>query len=126
MTTPTVTAPAVAPTAPRVLKTPDLTAAQLVAAAGGAVALAVALGVPLSTAKQHEIVLFATVFAPVLIAVDAWIRHSRAKYLHTAMLTAVGAINVAQPLTVAQGNGDQPVAIVATPQPEMQLPPYIK
>jgi hypothetical protein len=42
------------------------------------------------------------------------------------MLTAVGAINVAQPLTVAQGNGDQPVAIVATPQPEMQLPPYIK
>jgi len=125
MTTPTVTTPAVAPVVPRVLKTPDLTAAQLIASVGGAVALAVALGVPLSTAKQHEIVLFATVFGPVLIAVDAFIRHGRAKYLHTAMLTAVGALNVAQPLTVAQGNGDQPVGVAATPQ-ETQLPPYIK
>jgi hypothetical protein len=127
MTTPTVTAPATAPVVPRALKTPDFTPAQIVASAGGIVALAVALGVPLSTDKQHEIILFAVVFAPVLIAVDAWIRHSRAKYLHTALLTAMGAINLAQPLAAGQGNGDQPIPI-ATPQgnANTQLPPYIK
>jgi hypothetical protein len=125
MTTPTVTAPATAPVVPRALKTPDFTPAQIVASAGGIVALAVALGVPLSTDKQHEIILFAVVFAPILIAVDAWIRHSRAKYLHTALLTAMGAINLAQPLAAAQGNGDQPIPI-ATPQGNTQLPPYIK
>jgi hypothetical protein len=126
MTTPTVTAPATAPVVPRALKTPDFTPAQIVASVGGIVALAVALGVPLSTDKQHEIILFAVVFAPVLIAVDAWIRHSRAKYLHTALLTAMGVINVAQPLAAtAQGNGDQPVPL-ATPQGNTQLPPYIK
>ena len=127
MTTPTITAPAVAPAVPRALKTPDFTPAQIVASVGGVVALAVALGVPLSADKQHEIVLFAVVFAPILIGVDAFIRHSRAKYLHTALLTAMGAINVAQPLaaTAQQGNGDQPVPMAA-PQGNTQLPPYIK
>ena len=126
MTTPTITAPAVAPVAPRALKTPDFTPAQIVASAGGVVALAVALGVPLSTDKQHEIILFAVVFAPILLAVDAWIRHSRAKYLHTALLTAMGAINIAQPLAATgQGNGDQPTPMIA-PQGNTQLPPYIK
>lgn len=122
MTTPAAPT-AAAPAAPRALKTPDVTPAQIVATVGGAVALAVALGVPLSVDKQHEIVVFAVVFAPVLVAVDAWVRHSRAKYLHTALLTAMGAITVAQPL--AQGNGDQPAAVVAAPA-EPHLPPYIK
>jgi hypothetical protein len=37
----------------------------------------------------------------------------------------MGAINLAQPLAAAQGNGDQPIPI-ATPQGNTQLPPYIK
>lgn len=125
MSTPAAPA-APAPAAPRALKTPDLTPAQIVAVVGGIVALAVSLGVPLSGEKQHQIVLFAVVFAPVLVAVDASIRHSRAKYLHTALLQTMGVLTAVQPpATAAQGNGDQPAAAVPVPG-ETQLPPYIK
>jgi hypothetical protein len=116
-----------APAAPRAMKTPDLTPAQLVAAVGGAVALAVALGAPLSVAKQHEIVLFAVVFAPILITADAFIRHSRAKYLHTALLTAMGAVNSAEALVVPAAGDGHPIAVAAAATGAgTPLPPYIK
>ena len=106
-------------------KTPDITPAQIAAAATGAIGLAIALGVPLSHDKQLAIEAFVITFAPILIVVDAAIRHSRAKYLHTALLDAVGAIAAAQPLAAAlvpQGNGEQPAAAAGA----TQLPPYIK
>ena len=114
----------VAPAKP-LMKTPDITPAQIVAAAAGVIGLAIALGVPLAHDKQLAIEAFVTTFAPILIIVDASIRHSRAKYLHTALVSAIGAIAAAQPLAAAlvpQGNAGQPVAAPG----ETPLPPYIK
>jgi len=124
MSVPVVSAPVAAPLP--LLKTPDITTAQIAAAAIGAIGLAVALGVPLSHDQQLAIEAFVTTFAPILIAVDALIRHSRAKYVHTALLNAVNVMAAAQPLAVAltaQGNGgaEQPAA-----GGEPHLPPYIK
>ena len=103
------------------MKTPDITPAQIAAAATGVIGLAIALGVPLAHDKQLAIEAFVTTFAPILIIVDASIRHSRAKYLHTALVAAIGAIAAAQPLAAApQADGEQPAAGAAP------LPPYIK
>lgn len=128
MSVPAVPDPAPAAPAAPLMKTPDITTAQIAAAATGAIGLAVALGVPLAHDKQLAIEAFVTTFAPVLIAVDAWIRYSRAKYVHTALVNAMTAISAAQPLAAAlatHGNGEQPVATTAggTSTP---LPPYIK
>jgi hypothetical protein len=125
MSVPAVSAPA--PTAvPRpLLKTPDLTPAQFAAAATGVIGLAIALGVPLSHDKQLAIETFVTAFAPILIAVDAWIRYGRAKYVHTALLNTVNLMAAAQPLAAAfnpQGNGGGEQAPAAA---EAHLPPYI-
>jgi hypothetical protein len=123
MTGPTAPVRAV-PVKPQ-LSMPDITPAQIAAAATGAIGLAIALGVPLSHDKQLAIETFVTTFAPILILVDAAIRHSRAKYVHTALVEAAGAIAAAQPLAAAlvqQGNGEQPAAAPG----ETQLPPYIR
>lgn len=123
---PPAAAPPVTP-AP-LLKTPDITPAQIAAAATGAIGLAVALGVPLAHDKQLAIEAFVTTFAPILIAVDALIRHSRAKYVHPALVNAMAALSAAQPLAAAlatHGNGgtEQPAPASAGGTP---LPPYIK
>lgn len=88
---PPSSAPAM-PAAPPRLATPDITPAQIVAAVGGAIGLAVALGAPLSQQHQQLLTLFVTVFAPVLVAADAAIRHSRAKYVHTATEVTLRAL----------------------------------
>jgi hypothetical protein len=118
MSVPAATAPAASPRP--LLKTPDITTAQIAAAATGAIGLAVALGVPLTHDKQLAIEAFVTSFAPFLLVVDAWIRHSRAKYVHTALVDAMNAVSAAQPLAAAltaQGNDKAQAA---------GLPPYIK
>jgi hypothetical protein len=123
MTGPTAPVRAV-PVKPQ-LSMPDITPAQIAAAATGAIGLAIALGVPLSHDKQLAIETFVTTFAPILILVDAAIRHSRAKYVHTALVEAAQAVAVAQPIAAAlaaQGNGEQAAAVAG----ELQLPPYIK
>ena len=119
--------PAPVPVAPAkpLMKTPDITPAQIAATAAGVIGLAIALGVPLAHDKQLAIEAFVTTFAPILIIVDASIRHSRAKYVHTALVSAIGAISAAQPLAAAlapQGNGEQSAAAAGA----TQLPPYIK
>ena len=61
------------------LRTPDITAAQIIAVVGSAIALAVAFGAPISKSQADAIVSFVTVLAPVLIGADALIRHGRSR-----------------------------------------------
>ncbi|HZQ81912.1 MAG TPA: hypothetical protein VFB25_08055 [Gaiellaceae bacterium] len=117
--------PAPTAAASSLLNTPDITAAQIVAGLTGAVGLAVALGVPLSHDKQLAIEAFVVTFAPVLVVVDAWIRHSRAKYVQTALLGLANAAAAAAPLlssALTQANGGAEPTIAGT----TPLPPYIK
>lgn len=106
------------------LSTPDITPAQIGAAVTAVVGLAIALGVPLSHDKQLAIEAFVVTFAPVLVLVDALIRHSRAKYVQTALLGIARAAIGVQPLAnalVQTNGGTEQTANAATP-----LPPYIK
>jgi hypothetical protein len=83
-------------------KTPDITPAQIGAAATALIGLVVALGVPLSHDKQLAVTTFITVFAPVLLAADAAIRHGRAN-VAAARVTA----EIAQAIP-ARAEWDQP------------------
>lgn len=60
------------------MRTPDLTAAQIVSIVGSVLALAVALGAPISHEASSAILSLVTVLAPVLLGADAVIRHGRA------------------------------------------------
>src|SRR5437868_529807 len=73
------------------LKTPDITTAQILAIAGAALGLVVALGVPLSDEKQHAITTLVTVLAPVLLGADAAIRHGRARSFGLVAAAAAAA-----------------------------------
>lgn len=63
----------------KTLSTPDVSTVQWGTIVGAACALAAAFGLNISQDKQDAIVLFVTVFAPVLVAADAHIRHGRAR-----------------------------------------------
>lgn len=63
------------------LKTPDITPAQLVAVVGAIIATAVALGLPLSDEAQTSIMTLVTVVAPIILVADAGIRHGRSRAL---------------------------------------------
>ncbi len=60
------------------LKTPDITPAQLIAIVGSVLGLVVAAGLPLSDALQAQIVDLVQILAPILLGADAAIRAGRA------------------------------------------------
>lgn len=60
------------------MRTPDLTPAQVVSIVGSVLALAIALGAPISHEASSAILGLVTVLAPVLLGADAVIRHGRA------------------------------------------------
>ena len=91
------------------LKTPDITTAQIIAIAGAALGLVVALGVPLSDEKQHAITTLVTVLAPVLLGADAAIRHGRARSVGLAAAAAAATAAVPAPAHAA------PVALPSRP-----------
>jgi hypothetical protein len=60
------------------LKTPDITPAQIIAVVGAVVGVLVAGGLPMSQDLQDAIIRLVTVVAPILIIGDSVIRHGRA------------------------------------------------
>lgn len=59
-------------------KTPDITAAQIVALVGAVIGVIVAAGLPLSQNLQDSIIRLVTILAPILVVGDAGIRIGRA------------------------------------------------
>ena len=60
------------------LKTPDITSAQIVGIVGALIAVAAAFGLDLNADQRDSILQLATVLSAVLFAGDAVIRHGRA------------------------------------------------
>lgn len=61
------------------MKSPDITLAQILTVVGSALALGAAFGLDLSQEKQDAILQFVTVFAPVALVADAYIRNGRSR-----------------------------------------------
>jgi len=61
------------------LKTPDITPAQVVAVVGAALGALVAFGAPITHAQSEAVLTLVTVVASVLLVSDAHIRNGRAK-----------------------------------------------
>lgn len=95
-------------------KMPNITAAQIVAVVGNAVAVAIAFGAPISTQQQQALLALAAVLGSILVASDAHLRGRRAQaeaIKHVANLTVGGAAAAAQ----SNGGTTEAVAVPTTP-----------
>lgn len=106
------------------LATPNLTAAQLLAVAKDALAVAIAFGAPLNQTQQVALLALAGTSTVILLAADAWIRGNRSKHVAgplidkaaadtilSATIAARAPVKPVDPIRAATGTAAQEAAL---------------
>jgi hypothetical protein len=91
---------------------PDITAAQVVALVGNAIAIAIAFGIDLSTQQQNALMALAASLGAILVLSDS---HLRSKRVQAHAVRTAAEIEASAP-AVADG-GSQNGSSVAAPEP---------